>query len=117
MSILDDTPSPVERQALADFARRVRVRYRERLVKMAVFGSRARGDVHEESDIDVAVVLRGEVGFLERSDVSGMACDASLAAPEPVELWPRVLAEGEYRRLVDEEWRIGLDIEREGVAL
>ncbi len=117
MSILDDTLSPAERHALDEFARRVRAEYGQRLVKLAVFGSRARGDVHEESDIDVAVVLNGEVGFRERSDINGIACDVILDADEPVELCPRVFARSEFRRLVDEEWRIGVDIEQEGVPL
>ena len=35
--------------------------YRERLARVVVFGSQARGDAREDSDIDVLVVLRGEV--------------------------------------------------------
>ena len=35
--------------------------YGERLVQMILFGSQARGDAEEGSDIDVLVVLSGEV--------------------------------------------------------
>ncbi len=35
--------------------------YGDRLVKVILFGSHARGEAHEESDVDVLVVLRGEV--------------------------------------------------------
>ncbi|MBR8836572.1 MAG: nucleotidyltransferase domain-containing protein [Stigonema ocellatum SAG 48.90 = DSM 106950] len=35
--------------------------YGDRLVKMILFGSQARGDAKPDSDIDVLVVLKGEV--------------------------------------------------------
>ncbi|MBL0062906.1 MAG: nucleotidyltransferase domain-containing protein [bacterium] len=35
--------------------------YGERLSKLVLFGSQARGDAEEDSDIDVLVVLKGEV--------------------------------------------------------
>jgi predicted nucleotidyltransferase len=117
MDVLDETLSAVEREALTAFVERVRERYGERLAKVAVFGSRARGDVHAESDIDVAVILRAPCGTKERFDIVDMACDVALAAPAWVDLSPRVLAEDDYLRLVRDEWHLGLDIEREGIPL
>ena len=35
--------------------------YRERLARLVLYGSRARGDTHAESDVDVLVVLEGTV--------------------------------------------------------
>ena len=35
--------------------------YGDRLVKVILYGSHARGEAHQESDVDVLVVLRGEV--------------------------------------------------------
>ncbi len=35
--------------------------YGERLDSVILFGSQARGDAHQDSDIDVLVVLRGQV--------------------------------------------------------
>ena len=35
--------------------------YGERLIRMVLFGSQARGDAEPESDIDVLVVLRGPI--------------------------------------------------------
>jgi predicted nucleotidyltransferase len=43
-----------------EFVERVRAFYGERLVKIILFGSYARGDFHDESDVDLLVVLRDE---------------------------------------------------------
>jgi predicted nucleotidyltransferase len=40
--------------------------YGERLAKLVLFGSQARGDAEADSDIDVLVVLRGGSGRTER---------------------------------------------------
>ncbi|MGD2181972.1 nucleotidyltransferase domain-containing protein [Lusitaniella coriacea] len=39
--------------------------YGDRLVKMVLFGSQARGDARPDSDIDVLIVLKGEVNLGE----------------------------------------------------
>jgi predicted nucleotidyltransferase len=50
---------------LAELRRRFEALYDERLVQMILFGSQARGDAEPGSDIDVLVVLRGEVSPCE----------------------------------------------------
>jgi len=51
-------------QAVVRFGRRVTEHYE--VAQLILFGSRARGDYHAESDADVAVILKGPVGdFLE----------------------------------------------------
>jgi uncharacterized protein len=109
--------SPVERAGVEEFVRQVRERYNERVVKIALFGSRARGDAHEDSDIDILIVLQDPVSLDDRSAVTAMACDVALAAPEFVDISPRTLADSQYRRLLQGEWRFALEVEREGVAL
>ncbi len=50
---------PAEQQALiADFKAAVTGLYGDRLAKVILYGSYARGDAHEESDIDFLVVLK-----------------------------------------------------------
>ena len=46
---------------LTELRRRCEALYGERLVRMVLFGSQARGDAEPSSDIDVMVVLRGPV--------------------------------------------------------
>jgi len=45
--------------------------YGDRLVKMILFGSQARGDAKPDSDIDVLVVLKGEVNPGEEIEKTG----------------------------------------------
>jgi predicted nucleotidyltransferase len=53
--------------------------YGPRLVKMILYGSQARGDAVEGSDIDVLVVLRGQVDvWVEIQRSSEFICDLSL---------------------------------------
>ena len=42
--------------------------YGERLEKLVLFGSQARGDAEPDSDIDVLVVLKGEVNASREND-------------------------------------------------
>ena len=46
---------------LVELRRRLEALYGERLLKLVLFGSQARGDADSNSDIDVLVVLRGPV--------------------------------------------------------
>ena len=49
-----------------EYKRRVEGAFGQRVVKMVLFGSRARGDVHEESDWDIAVFFRDEPTMEDR---------------------------------------------------
>ncbi|MCU0426544.1 MAG: nucleotidyltransferase domain-containing protein [Candidatus Kapabacteria bacterium] len=47
--------------ALTTFTNAVKTLYGSRLERIVLFGSFARGTAHEGSDVDVAVVLKGDV--------------------------------------------------------
>ena len=49
---------PAEREALTHFVSWLRQRYGDDLLSVVLFGSKARGDFDDESDLDVLVVLR-----------------------------------------------------------
>jgi predicted nucleotidyltransferase len=51
------TLSPLEQQALSCFARAVRARFGTRVVDIRLFGSRARGEGRDDSDLDVFIEL------------------------------------------------------------
>jgi uncharacterized protein len=53
------TLSLLEQRALAALRARLTTRFGDRLASMTLFGSRARGEGHEESDLDVLVLVNG----------------------------------------------------------
>lgn len=53
-------PSDIE-HLLADLRSALEDLYGDRLVQLVLYGSQARGETHEESDVDVLVVLEGPV--------------------------------------------------------
>lgn len=55
------------RDILAELRRHFEDLYGPRLVKLMLFGSQARGDAEPGSDIDVLVVLEGQVSQVEES--------------------------------------------------
>jgi len=70
---------PKVKQVLAELHTRLEELYGERLVRLVLFGSQARGDARPDSDIDVMVVLRGEVNVeTERRRVLPITAELSL---------------------------------------
>jgi uncharacterized protein len=106
--------TPAEVAALGEFASAVGALLGSTLEELRLFGSRARGDGHEESDLDVAVVV-SSVDRPARRQVSDLAFDVGLR--HGVVLAPLVI---ERRRLDDlrvKERLIASDIDREGIVL
>ena len=72
------------------------LQFRERLaddydvIQLILFGSRARGDYHSESDVDVAMILQGEQGdFVEtKLDMAGRAFDVLVQTGVRIQPFP-----------------------------
>ena len=69
--------SPFEETTLAAFAEAVRARFGPRLSGIELFGSRARGEGRDDSDLDVLVVIQG-LSRGERNQVIDDAADLTL---------------------------------------
>lgn len=118
--ILDLTLAPAERRVVAEFARRVRARFGGRLARVVLFGSRARGDVTEESDIDLLVLLRAPIAEETRATREVWEIVEAVVRLEPktyIPLAPIVLAEERFLELKRLERSFALDVEAEGIAL
>jgi predicted nucleotidyltransferase len=103
--------------ALGRFTSAVRARFGERVRELTLFGSHARGEAHDESDVDVLVVIDG-LTESERRDVMGLAYDADAADRQAwVGLAPLPYATTQADELRAREKRLLLDIGREGIAL
>lgn len=86
----------------------------DRLQRMILFGSMARGDYRDDSDIDVAIVIRRLTRELKHEILDRVA-EVELKRLMPVSVL--VFSEEEFNRLKRRERRIALDIEREGVPV
>jgi predicted nucleotidyltransferase len=60
MAEVEAPPVPLVQTVVARFAREPRQRYGAAVREVRLFGSFARGGAHEDSDVDVAVVLDQE---------------------------------------------------------
>jgi hypothetical protein len=69
---------------------RLHTRYGSRLKGLILFGSRARGDFSEESDADVAVVLKGPIErpYDIKCDVIDTTYDLFLDSGIIIQPWP-----------------------------
>mgnify|MGYP001066165370 CR=1 FL=1 len=86
----------------------------DRLLRMVLFGSMARGDYNDKSDVDVAIIIRGLTRELKHQILDKVA-EVELNHLTPISTL--ILSEDEFSRLKKRERRIALDIDREGVLL
>lgn len=85
-----------------------------RLLRFVLYGSRARGDYDEESDIDVAIIVKGLTKELKNQILDKVA-EIEIEYLTP--LSTLVLSEEDFEFLKKRERRIALDIEKEGIPL
>ena len=86
----------------------------DRLVKMVLYGSRAKGDFDNESDIDIAIIVRELSRELKHHILDNVA-EIEMRYLTPLSV--HILSENEFEHLKRREIRIALDIEREGIPL
>lgn len=102
------------RRALAAFASGVRASFGPRLRHLRLFGSWARGAAHEDSDLDVAVVI-DDLTRDEWREIIDAATSAELE--HDVVLGPYVCSSAHFAALVDRGRGLGAAIMNEGIAL
>jgi len=82
--------------------------------RMVLFGSRARGDYTENSDVDVAILVRGLTREMKRR-ILDLVAELELVHLLPISVL--VFSEDEFDHLRKRERRIAIDIENEGIPL
>lgn len=82
--------------------------------RMVLFGSRARGDYSDESDVDVAILVRRLTREMKHRILDKVA-EIELEYLLPISVL--VFSEDEFDHLKYRERRIAIDIEREGILL
>jgi predicted nucleotidyltransferase len=102
--------TPLETQVLELFEQRLRARFGPRLGRLILFGSRARGEGHPASDLDVLVLVR-DLAPGEKQAIVDVSFDIELEYG--LALSPLVRDAQAFR--VDTP--LGREIEREGMTL
>lgn len=111
MSKVEVSPSERGLEVARSLADRLRERFGDRIKDIVVFGSVARGEADEESDIDMLVLVTDKLSRAEREELSERAYDLDLAngtvtqlIVETLEHWsiPAVRGSG-LRKAVDTE--------------
>lgn len=103
-----------EARAVAELVAYVRARFDTRLREIGLFGSFARGEAHEESDVDVLVVV-DDLTFLEGREVTHFCGD--LLTKHDVLVSPFVVSTAHMEHLRARERLIAREIDRDRVAL
>jgi predicted nucleotidyltransferase len=109
-----DTLSATEATAVREFMTAVRAALGPELKEAWLFGSRARGEGHEHSDVDIALIV-GTEGRRRRHELYDLAFDVGLR--HGLALAPLVIEESRYRELVNRERLIARNIALEGIPL
>jgi hypothetical protein len=99
---------------VGEFHRRLRARFGDRVRHVRLFGSYARGEAHEESDIDIIALVR-DLTWQEKGESVDIATEISLECG--MHLAPVVMSETDFKRLVDLESSFAADILRDGGPL
>ena len=106
--------APATSAAVTEFSVRVRRAFGPRLARLVLFGSQARGEATEDSDIDILVVVD------QLSSADARAIDeivADILTRADVLLSPLVLSAARFAELRARERRIVAEIDREGVPV
>ncbi len=107
---------PAVALALRRFAAALRERFGGRVSAIVLFGSHARGEAHEESDVDVLVAI-DELTPRERLEVFDLAYDVDRSLDDWVGLSALAYSTAQAARMRGDGRRLWRDIDREGVAL
>jgi predicted nucleotidyltransferase len=107
-------PSPISEQILVDLKKSVQEIVGERLIKLVLYGSRARGDYNKDSDTDIAIVVRGLSREMKHRMLSRVA---DIEFEYLRSLSTLILSEEDFILLKKRERRIAADIEKEGIPL
>jgi len=105
---------PEHERIVRAFKESITERFGGRVEKVIVFGSAARGEMGEESDIDVLVVV-DRIDEKIESKIGDMAFEAG--AEDRVLITPIVIGKGTYEDMLRERYPFIMNVEREGVAI
>ncbi len=106
-----------ERAALSALVDRLRQRYSGDLLRVVLFGSKARGDDDAESDLDVLIVLRFDDADYLRHRKANLDATYDLELDYGVVLSLLIVNEQEYLQMRRDNLLLNRNIEADGIVL
>jgi predicted nucleotidyltransferase len=100
--------------ALKKFKEAVAKALGDELVELTLFGSKARGDAREDSDVDVLVITNS--GNWRLRDVVYRIAN-NILLDDDVIVSPRVIGKEDYKRLYEKDYPFVKNVIRDGVAI
>ncbi|HEY5955924.1 MAG TPA: nucleotidyltransferase domain-containing protein [Polyangiaceae bacterium] len=107
--------NPAVQAVLAEYRGLLVKHFGERIVEVSLFGSYARDDARQDSDVDVLVVLDRIACHAERMLPTEIAGD--LTVKYGLLIAPIVLSAGELELLHQREDLLATNLDREGIAI
>lgn len=106
--------TPQEKKAALEFKKRAKKILGSNFLELLLFGSRARGEGNEESDVDILVLLN-EAPASVRGRLFEIAAD--LLLEYEIDLSPLVMSKTHFEDMKRRERLLPLEIERDGKKL
>jgi len=103
-----------ESKVIGSFVKELRENLGDEIISILLFGSKVRGDFHEESDIDIFVLVKDKTPNI-REKVSALAADYSFEYDIP--LSPVLYDLFEYQKNKELGSFFFESVEREGIVL
>lgn len=106
--------SNIEQKALQDLKRRLRRSFGNNLLTVRLFGSRARGDMHRESDIDILVIFENR-----NREVEEKLIDILCEILNEFGVYFEVVSYSrrEYEQSLRHQWPFILNVEKESILI
>ena len=106
--------TPDETVWLAEYRQALNQRHPGTVVRMLVYGSKARGESHPDSDVDVLLIVRNEAVSLKRPlrDIGYELAATSDAVPSIL-----AYTEDEWRERTSKGYPFQQAVERDGVSV
>jgi len=103
-----------EKSILLEFKRDLLKKYPDEIIKIIIFGSKARGDAHAESDIDVLVIIKPDNWqVIDAIRTIGYNLDQSI----DYKLSIQAFSETHYNYLQENNFQFTNNVARDGILV
>ena len=104
----------MDKKILKELKKKLSSALNGKILSLVLFGSRARGDFDNESDIDIAIIVK-DLSREIRNQILAIVIDLEFKYCIPLSII--IFSDQDFKRLKRKERRIALDIEKEGIPL